>query len=84
MTLDDGGTVEFPERWIAMIDAVRAWCASDAICEGIFRLRYGRSKSKGEILREMMIRESSYKYSLKQIRVFSVTCAAQAQVVKVF
>ena len=83
VTLDNGGTVELPERWLAVIDAVRAWCASDAVRAGIFRRRYG-GEGAVAVQRGMGISESTYRYTLSQIRDFAVMCAAQAQVVRVF
>ena len=83
VTLDNGGTVELPERWLAVIDAVRAWCASDAVRAGIFRRRYGGEEARA-VQTAMGISVDTYKHSLLQIRQFAVACAAQAQVVKVF
>ena len=83
VTLDDGGTVELPERWLSVIDAVRAWCASDAVRAGIFKRRYG-GEGAVAVQKNMGISESTYRYTLSQIRDFAVMCAAQAQVVRVF
>ena len=34
--LGSGETVEYPERWLSLIDAVRAWCVHDYVMQEIF------------------------------------------------
>ena len=79
----DGGRVEWPERWLKVVSAVRAWCGNDTIRAEIFKRRY-----VGEWYREtcdkLNIASSTYNFMLGEIRGYALQCAAQAQVIKIF
>jgi len=82
----DGRTVEWPERWLKVIRAVRAWCVEDSIRGEIFRRRYGghRKESRFLTMDSLHIAERTYYSVLDDIRAYAIQCAAQAQVVRVF
>ncbi len=79
----DGRRLDWPERWLAVVDAVRHWCDKDTIRAEIFRRRY-KGDSYLSTCHKLHIAERTYHYALHDIRVFAMQCAAQAQVVKVF
>ena len=82
----EGRPVEWPERWLKVIRAVRSWCNEDSIREGIFRRRYGsgRGESRYSTMYALHIAERTYYNVLDDIRAYAIQCAAQAQVVRVF
>lgn len=81
--IEGGGRVEWPERWLSVIDAVRAWCESDGVRREILKRRYG-GESYVVTCREVHISSRVYHDVLYKIRVYAVQCAAQMQVIKVF
>ena len=81
--IEGGGRVEWPERWLRVIDAVRAWCEPDAVRAEILRRRYN-GESYVVTCREVHISSRVYHDVLYKIRVYAVQCAAQVQVIKVF
>lgn len=81
----DGRPVEWPERWLQVVRAVRVWCREDSIRNSIFRRRYeGQRKSRVITMDELHIAERTYYAVLDDIRAYAIQCAAQAQVVRVF
>lgn len=81
--IEGGGRVEWPERWLSVIDAVRAWCEPDAIRVEILRRRYS-GESYIITCTAIHISERRYHDILFQLRSYALQCAAQMQVVKVF
>lgn len=81
--IEGGGRVEWPERWLRVIDAVRAWCEPDAIRVEILRRRYS-GESYIITCTAIHISERRYHDILFQLRSYALQCAAQMQVVKVF
>jgi len=81
--LDNGSFIEWPERWLTVIAAVRAWCDVDTIRAEVFRRRY---KGEGYIstCREINIAQQTYSDVLGRIRDYEIKCACQAQLIKVF
>ena len=79
----DGRTVEWPERWLKVISAVREWCGQDTIREEIFRRRYS---GEGYIRTcyDLHIVQQTYSVFLRDIRDFAIKCACQMQLIKVF
>ena len=87
--LDGGGLVEWPERWLRVIDAVRSWCESNFLRREILRRRYAGESwvtTCAEITAShgKHLTESRYRRVLAGICNFAVRCAAQMQVVKIF
>lgn len=87
--LDGGGRVEWPERWISVIDAVRAWCEPSYLRREILRRKYAgeswvRTCSEIKDAKNEYIKESKYRRILAAIRNYALQCAAQVQVIKVF
>lgn len=83
----DGRPVEWPERWLQVVRAVRAWCGEDSIRGEVFRRRYGgtyRRDSRFLTMAKLYIAERTYYAVLDDIRAYAIQCAAQAQVVRVF
>ena len=82
----EGRMVEWPERWLKVINAVRSWCGEDSIRGEIFRRRYGgfRKESRFMTMGALHIAERTYYSVLDDIRAYAIQCAAQAQVVRVF
>ena len=78
-----GRKLEWPERWLAVVGAVRTWCSRDAVRAEIFRRRYA-GESYISTCYSLHIAERTYHYALNDIRSYAMQCAAQAQVVKVF
>lgn len=79
----DGRSVEWPERWLKVISAVREWCGQDTIREEIFRRRYS---GEGYIRTcyDLHIVQQTYSVFLRDIRDFAIKCACQMQLIKVF
>ena len=73
-----------PEAWLAVVDAVRAWCGHDTIKEEIFKRRYTKGERSNETCMEINIEVPTYYVILREIRNFALACAAQEQVVRVF
>ena len=87
--IEGGGRVEWPERWLRVIDAVRAWCEFSYLRREILRRRYnGESWTKTcaeiKISRDRYLSETKYREILRSIRSYALQCAAQMQVIKVF
>ena len=84
----NGVRIEWPERWLRIIDAVRDWCEPNVLKREILRRRYsGESwvKTCAEIkVKDKHLTESKYHRVVAQICTFAVQCAAQMQVVKIF
>lgn len=82
----DGRPVEWPERWLKVIHAVKEWCKEDTIRKEIYRRRYGgrRKESRFFTMNALHIAERTYYSVLDDIRAYAIQCAAQAQVVRVF
>ncbi len=78
-----GRRLEWPERWLAVVGAVRTWCNRDAVRAEIFRRRYA-GESYIVTCAALHIAEQTYHFALKEIRGYSLQAAAQAQVVRVF
>ena len=78
-----GGRVEWPERWLKVVSAVRNWCGNDTIRAEIFKRKYD-----GEVYHAtcyaLHIAERTYYDILAEIRGYALQCAAQMQVVKIF
>ena len=73
-----------PEAWLAVVDAVKAWCGRDTVKAEIFKRRYtGKEKSYDTCL-EIHVEKSTYYSILMEIRNFALACAAQEQLVRVF
>jgi len=79
----DGRSVEWPERWLKVISAVRKWCGRDTIRKEVFRRRY---KGDGYVstCQAIHIAQQTYSDVLGRIRDYEVKCACQAQLIKVF
>lgn len=82
----DGRPVEWPERWLKVIHAVKEWCGEDTIRKEIYRRRYGgrRKESRFLTMDALHIAERTYYSVLDDIRSYAIQCAAQVQVVRVF
>lgn len=78
-----GRRLEWPERWLSVVGAVRTWCNRDAVRAEIFRRRYA-GESYIVTCAALHIAEQTYHFALKEIRGYSLQAAAQAQVVRVF
>lgn len=87
--IEGGGRVEWPERWLRVIEAVRAWCEFSYLRREILRRRYnGESWTKTcaeiKISRDRYLSETRYREIIRSIRSYALQCAAQVGVVKVF
>ncbi len=87
--IEGGGRVEWPERWLSVIDAVRAWCEPFYLRREILRRRYnGESWTKTcaeiKISRDRYLSETRYREIIRSIRSYALQCAAQVGVIKVF
>lgn len=82
--IEGGGRVEWPERWLRVIDAVRSWCGNDALKSEIFARRYERGENSHITCYAVNIEINTYYYFLREIRSFALQCAAQCQVIRVF
>ena len=83
VNLESGSKVEFPERWLAVINAVRSWCGVDTMRAEIFKRRYS---GEGYISTcyDLMVTQHTYHDLLQEIRQYAIQCACQAQIIKVF
>jgi hypothetical protein len=82
--VDVGGRpLEWPERWLTVVNAVRQWCGRDAIRAEIFKRRYSGESYKSTC-HAIHIADQTYHFALKEIRGFALQAAAQAQVIQVF
>lgn len=81
--LEGGGRVEWPERWLRVIEAVKAWCEPDGVRREILRRRYA-GENYLATCSATHISERLYHFVLKDIRSYALQCAAQMQVVKIF
>ena len=83
VNLESGSKVEWPERWLSVINAVRAWCGEDFIRSEIFKRRY---KGEGYVSSccDLHIVQQTYSLILRDIRDYAIKCACQMQLVKVF
>ena len=81
--IEGGGRVEWPERWLRVIDAVRAWCEPNNVRREILRRRYSGENYLATCI-ETHISERLYHYVLRDIRSYALQCAAKMQVVKIF
>ena len=79
----DGRPVEWPERWLKVISAVRDWCGQDTIREEIFRRRYSGEGYIRTCL-ALHIAQATYSVIMFEIRNYALQCACQMQLVKVF
>lgn len=77
--IDKLGRVEWPERWLKVVAAVREWCGRDTIRAEVFKRRY-----VPKFRSEMRLASSTYYFMLGRIFDHSLQCAAQAQVIKIF
>lgn len=87
--IEGGGRVEWPERWLRVIDAVRAWCEPIPIRREILRRRYsGESwvKTCAEIktAEGRHLSESKYHRIVMGICNYAVKCAIQVRIIKIF
>ena len=81
--LAGGGRVEFPERWLKVIAAVREWCGQDSIRGEIFKRRYA-GESYITTCYTLHIVQQTYSVLLRDIRDYAIKCACQVQLIKVF
>lgn len=79
----DGRPVEWPERWLKVIAAVREWCGADTIRAELFRRRYS---GEGYIstCNGLHIAQATYSVLMFEIRTYAIQCACQMQLIKVF
>lgn len=81
--IEGGGRVEWPERWLTVIDAIKRWCGTDTIRAEIFKRRF-RGESYVVTCDDLHIGQSTHSAIMAEIRGYEVQCACQAQLVKVF
>ncbi len=79
----DGRSIEWPERWLKVISAVREWCGQDVIREEIFRRRYS-GEGYIKTCYDLHIVQQTYSVFLRDIRDYAIKCACQVQLIKVF
>ena len=82
--LEGGGRVEFPERWLRVVRAVRSWCGRDTVKAEIFKRRYSLNENSSLTCMGINVEVPTYYVILREIRNFALACAAQEQIVKVF
>lgn len=87
--IEGGGRVDRPERWLRVIDAVRAWCRPIPLRREILRRRYaGESwvKTCAEIKdsEDRHLSESKYHRIVMGICNHAVKCAIQVRIIKIF
>ena len=85
----NGVKIDWPERWLRIIDAVRDWCEPNVLKREILRRRYsGESWVKTcadiKVSPDKHLSESKYHRVVGQICTFAVQCAVQMQVIKIF
>ena len=73
-----------PEAWLAVVDAVKAWCGRDTIKAEIFKRRYTNGENSNTTCYEINVEVPTYYVILREIRNFAIACAAQEQLVRVF
>lgn len=83
VNLESGSKVEWPERWLSVINAVRAWCGVDTMRAEIFRRRYSGEGYLSTCV-DLMVTQHTYHDLLQEIRQYAIQCACQAQIIKVF
>lgn len=75
-----GSSLEWPEHWLRVIDAVYAWCDND-------RLVVAKDRYRNEDYRctcaKLNISEAKYYKLFKDVRRYAALCAVQLGVVKV-
>ena len=81
--IDGGGKIQWPERWLSVIAAVREWCGRDTIRAEIFKRRY-KGESYLATCVDLMVTQHTYHDLLQEIRQFAIQCACQCQLIKVF
>ena len=81
--IDGGGRVEWPERWLKVVSAVRNWCGNDSIRGEIFKRRYA-GESYIMTCDALHIVQQTYSVFLRDIRDYAIKCACQMQLIKVF
>ena len=82
--IDGGGRVEWPERWLKVVGAVRNWCNNDIFKAAIFTRRYEQNENSHATCAAVNIEINTYYYFLREIRNYAAQCAAQCQVIWVF
>ena len=82
--IDGGGRVEWPERWLRVVRAVRSWCGNDTVKAEIFKRRYSLGENSSCTCMGINVEVPTYYVILREIRNFALACAAQEQIVKVF
>ena len=82
--IDGGGRVEWPERWLKVVGAVRNWCNNDIFKAAIFTRRYEQNENSHATCAAVNIEINTYYYFLREIRNYAAQCAAQCQVIRVF
>jgi len=78
-----GRHLEWPERWLMVVRAVRQWCNRDVVRSEIFKRRY-TGESYISTCYALHVAEQTYHFALKEIRGYALQAAAQAQVITVF
>ena len=73
-----------PEAWLAVVDAVKAWCSNDVFKAEIFKRRYTSGENSQDTCEAVHIEINTYYYFLREIRNYALQCAAQMQVIRVF
>ena len=81
--IDGGGRVEWPERWLKVVGAVRSWCGNDTIRAEIFKRRYN-GESYLSTCCFLRVTQHTYHDILQEIRQYAIQCACQVQLIKVF
>ena len=82
--IDGGGRVEWPERWLRVVRAVRSWCGNDTVKAEILKRRYSSRENTFSTCLNIHVEKSTYYSILVEIRNFAIACAAQEQLIKVF
>lgn len=80
VTLENGSTVQYPERWIQVYDSVYKWC--DERKKLIMRERYS-GKDYVQTCSQHFISPTAYHSAIKDIRYRAVAGAAQLQLLTV-
>lgn len=81
--IEGGGRVEWPEHWLHVIDAVRAWCGQNTVQAEILRRRYA-GENYLATCNALFISARRYHDILFQLRSYALQCAAQLQIIRVF
>lgn len=77
-----GKRLAFPERWLALVDRLRAWAASEPITAGIFLDRYSHVSYQSTLDR-LHISDWVYKDRLRKIRDKAKLIAAKMDLIDV-